>query len=476
MPIQTLMSNVKARRNSAEGQAWAAEARELFKLGMPLIFTQLAQMAIVTTDMIMIGRLGAAELAAATMGVTIYYIGWLIGFGPSAAVAPVIAQALGRDPNDVETPRATLINGLWSCVFFSVPVWGLFVFAEPFLIAIGQEEKLARDAAVYLHAIMWGLPFAIAFMTLRSFGAALSSPRPALIVTMLMIGLNAGLNYLLIYGTFGFPKLGIQGAGIASTIATFAGAAALFAWVCWREPFKRFHVLKGDWRPSWARQKELAALGVPIGMTAVFEGGMFNAGVILMGYFGASALAAHQIAANFASITFMTAFGLAQAATVRVGMAAGAGDIKGVQRAGYVAMIVACAIMALCGVFMALFPQTIAGLYLTSDDPNFDAVVRMAVGFLLIAAVFQILDAQQVAAAFALRGLKDTQMPMLITGVSYWVIGFPVCWWLAFHAGLGGDGIWWGYVISLGFAAVLLTWRFWRLAHGYRATEPAAVG
>lgn len=475
MPIQTLLSNVKARRNSAEGQAWAAETRELFKLGLPLVVTQLAQMAIVTTDMIMIGRLGAADLAAATMGVTIYYIGWLIGFGPSAAVAPVIAQALGRDPNDVETPRSTLINGLWSCIFFSVPVWVLFIFAEPALIAIGQEKQLAKDAAVYLHAIMWGLPFAIAFMTLRSFGAALSSPRPALIVTVVMIGLNAGLNYLLIYGTFGFPKLGIQGAGIASSIATIIGAGALFAWVCWRQPFTRFHVLKGDWRPSWARQKELAHLGVPIGMTAVFEGGMFNAGVILMGYFGTAALAAHQIAANFASITFMTAFGLAQAATVRVGLAAGAGDLKGVQRSGYVSMIVACAIMAVCGVFMALFPQAIASLYLTSDDPNFDAVVRMAMGFLLIAAVFQILDAQQVAAAFSLRGLKDTQMPMIITGVSYWVIGFPVCWWLAFHAGLGGDGIWWGYVISLGTAAVLLTWRFWRLAHGYKAPGLAAV-
>jgi MATE family multidrug resistance protein len=476
MPIQTLLSNVKARRNSAEGQAWAAETRELFKLGVPLVVTQLAQMAIVTTDMIMIGRLGAADLAAATMGVTIYYIGWLIGFGPSAAVAPIIAQALGRDPNDVETPRTTLINGLWSCLFFSIPAWILFAFAEPLLIAIGQDATLAHDASVYLHAIMWGLPFAIAFMALRSFGAALSSPRPALIVTVLMIAINAGLNYLLIYGTFGFPKLGIQGAGIASSIATFLGAAILFGWVCWRAPFTRYHVLKGDWRPSWTGQKELTYLGVPIGMTAVFEGGMFNAGVILMGYFGTVALAAHQIASNFASITFMTAFGLAQAATVRVGLAAGAGDVKGVQRAGYAAMIVACTIMALCGVVMALFPQAIASLYLTSDDPNFPQVVRMAVGFLLIAAVFQVLDAQQVAAAFALRGLKDTQMPMLITGVSYWVIGFPVCWWLAFHAGLGGDGIWWGYVISLGAAAVLLTWRFWRLAHGYRATEPAAAG
>lgn len=475
MPIQAFVSNLNARRKSTEGQAWAAETRELFKLGLPLIFTQLAQMAIVTTDMVMIGRLGAADLAAATMGVTIYYIGWLIGFGPSAAVAPIIAQALGRNPADVETPRSTLINGLWSCVFFSIPVWILFIFAEPVLVAIGQDQKLASQAAVYLHAIMWGLPFAIAFMVLRSFGAALSSPRPALIVTVLMIGLNAFLNYLLIYGTFGFPKLGIQGAGIASSIATIIGAGVLFAWVCWRSPFTRFHVLKGDWRPTVARQKELTYLGVPIGMTAVFEGGMFNAGVILMGYFGTAALAAHQIASNFASITFMTAFGLAQAATVRVGMAAGAGDEKGVQRAGYVAMMVACAIMALCGVFMALFPEAIAGLYLTSDDPKFAEVVRMAVGFLVIAAVFQILDAQQVAAAFALRGLKDTQMPMLITGVSYWVIGFPVCWWLAFHAGLGGDGIWWGYVISLGFAAVLLTWRFWRLAHGYKAPVPAAA-
>jgi multidrug resistance protein, MATE family len=475
MPIQALVSNLNAHRKSSEGQLWAAESREIIKLGLPLVFTQLAQMAIITTDIIMVGQLGSFELASVTMGVTMFYFGWLLGFGPAAAVSPIIAQALGRDPNDLETPRDTVINGLWAAVAFTVPIWLVFLFVEPALVWIGQDPKLAKHAAEYTHAIQWGLPFAIAFMTLRGFCTALSSPRAPLIATALMIGVNAVLNYMLIYGHFGAPQLGIVGSGFASSIANAFGFFVLLAWVFWRAPFRKYQVLKGNWRPNLARQKELAWLGVPIGMTAIFEGGMFNAGVVLMGFLGPVALAAHQIAINFASITFMTALGLSMAGTVRVGLAAGAGDPAGVRRAGYVTMVLACGMMAVFGVIMAVFPGAIASLYLKSDDPNYAEVVRMAVGFLLIAAVFQVLDALQVAAAFALRGLKDAQMPMLITGVSYWVVGFPVCYLLAFYTGLGGEGIWWGYVISLGLAAVLLTWRFWRLAHGYTAPVPVAA-
>jgi MATE family multidrug resistance protein len=475
MPIQAFVSNMNARRQSPEGQLWLAESREIVKLGLPLIFTQLAQMAIITTDIIMVGKLGAFELASVTMGVTMFYFGWLIGFGPSAAVAPIIAQALGKDPNDVETPRDTLINGLWAAIAFTVPVWLLFLFVEPALVWIGQDPKLAKHAAEYTHAIQWGLPFAIAFMTLRSFGTALSAARPALIVTVLMIAVNAGLNYVLIYGKFGFPAMGIVGSGYASSIANAFGFFALLGWVAFRAPFKKFHVLKGNWRPNLARQRELVWLGLPIGMTAIFEGGLFNAGVVLMGFLGPIALAAHQIAINFASITFMTALGLAMAGTVRVGLAAGAGDAEGVRRAGYATMLIACGMMAVFAIVMLVFPQSIASLYLKNDDPNFAAVVAMASGFFFIAAFFQVFDALQVAAAFALRGLKDAQMPMLITGISYWAIGFPVCYLLAFHAGLGGDGIWIGYVAGLFAAAVLLTWRFWRLAHGFGVHAPLAA-
>lgn len=475
MPIQAFVSTLNAHRKSSQGQLWLAEARQVVNLGLPLIFTQLAQMAIVTTDIIMVGQLGSFELASVTMGVTMFYFGWLLGFGPSAAVSPIIAQALGRDPNDLETPRDVLINGLWAALFFTIPIWLLFQVVEPALVWIGQDPKLAKHAAEYTHAIQWGLPFAIAFMTLRSFCTALSSPRAALLVTVLMIAANAALNYLLIYGHFGAPKLGIVGSGYASSVANAFGFFVLLFWVFWRAPFRKFHVLKGDWWPSAARQSELMRLGMPIGMSALFEGGLFNGGVVMMGFFGPVALAAHQIAINFASITFMTAFGFAQAGTVRVGLAAGAGDPAGVRRAGYVTMTLASGIMATCGMVMAVFPGAIASLYLNHEDPNYAEVVRKASGFLLIAAAFQIVDALQVAAAYALRGLKDAQMPMLITGVSYWVIGFPVCYILAFHAGLGGVGIWWGYVISLGAAAVLLTWRFWRLAHGFKTPEPATL-
>jgi MATE family multidrug resistance protein len=205
-------------------------------------------------------------------------------------------------------------------------------------------------------------------------------------------------------------------------------------------------------------------------MSALFEGGLFYSGVVLMGYLGPVALAAHQIAINFASITFMTALGLSLAGTVRVGLAAGAGDAAGVRRAGYTVMIMASGLMALCGLFIALFPRLIAGLYLNDDDANYAGVVNTAVGFLMFAALFQVVDALQVAAAMALRGLKDANIPMLLTGISYWVIGFPACYIFAFHFGWGGQGIWIGYVISLAAAALLLSIRFWRLAHNFRGT------
>ncbi|HAJ48169.1 MAG TPA: MATE family efflux transporter, partial [Alphaproteobacteria bacterium] len=462
MPLNNLVKSFHSRAQDSEVRAWMTEARELVKLGTPLIITQLAQMAIITTDIIMVGQLGAFELASTTMGVTMFYFGWLLGFGPAAAVAPIIAQALGRNPDDIETPRYTLINGLWAAVFFSVPVWLLFVFVEPLLVWIGQDPKLAKHAAEYTHAIQWGLPFAIGFMTLRSFVTALSSPRAALVVTVLMIAVNAGLNYVLIFGKFGAPALGIEGSGYASSIANAFGFVVLLGWVVLRAPFTRYHVARGNLWPSWMRQKELIVLGLPIGMTAIFEGGLFNAGVVLMGYLGPTALAAHQVAINFASITFMTALGFAQAGTVRVGLAAGAGDAEGVRRAGYAVMALATVVMSVCAVIMAVFPGTIASLYLSRQDPAFPAVVAMASSFLLLAALFQVFDALQVAGAFALRGLKDAQMPMLLTGISYWVIGFPACYALAFWADWGGMGIWAGYVLSLAVAAVLLCTRFWR--------------
>jgi MATE family multidrug resistance protein len=447
---------------------WLAEARALLVLGVPLIFTQLAQMAIITTDILMLGQLGAPELAAATIGVTLYYFGWLVGFGPSAAVSPVIAHILGADPGERAEVRKTLIAGLWSAAIVTIPILGVLLFAEHFLLAIGLAPDLATRSAQYTHSIMLGLPFAIAVMTLRSFATALSSPRAPLIATLLMIGVNAILNYALIFGHFGFPALGLVGSGYASSIANAFGFFLLLAWIVWRAPFRQYEALKGDWRPDWTKLRELIALGFPMGMSAMFEGGLFNAGVLLMGYFGTVALAAHQIAVNFASITFMTALGLSLGGTVRVGRFAGAGDAEGVRRAGYTVMGLSCGMMLVCALFMALFPRTIAGFYLGTDDPDRGAVIGQAVSFLLIAALFQIFDALQVSASMALRGLKDARMPMLLTGVSYWAIAFPACYLLAFPAGWGGMGIWVGYTLGLAAAALTLSVRFWQLARAFK--------
>ena len=444
--------------------AWLREARELARLAVPMAATQLAQMVILATDTIMLGHFSNRALAAAALGNTIYFMCWLLGSGLPMAVSPVIAHVQGahiagtkqRDQREV---RIAVRMGLWSVALISLPLLCVLIFTRSILGALGQEPMLASDAAIFMSGLAWGLPFAMAFQVLRSFSTALSRAVPPLVVMGVAVLWNAGFDYALIFGHFGFPKLGLYGAGLASASSNIFSFVAMLA-VCLAVPaLKRYRILHRLWQ--WHRQSfaELFRLGLPIGITMVFEVALFNGAALAMGVIGLSSLAAHQIAITIPSLTFMIPLGIGLAATVRVGMAAGAGDHIAARRAGFTAIGMAAIFMCCAALVLLLWPREIASLWLP-DIPENAEVLTLAVSFLAVAAAFQLVDGIQVTASMSLRGLKDARGPMWLAGASYWLAGAPMCLILAFPLGLKGFGIWLGLAFGLLVAALTLTTRF----------------
>lgn len=444
--------------------AWIAEGRALGKLAIPLIATQLSQMAIMTTDIVMLGRVDKTALAGAALGNTVFFFCWLIGMGPSAAVSPMIAHILGAKPGDRAGVRAVTRMGFWAILMLSLPLVFVLSQAEHILLLLDQQPALAHAAGQFTTMLCYGMPFSLLFLVQRNFVTALGRPRAALIVMVLTIGFNAVGDYTLIFGHFGFPALGLRGSGIA-TAMSFVFNFTVMQIVIQATPslriyrvFRRFH------RPHWGKLSEIFRLGMPIGLTTIFEAMLFNAATLIMGTFGAASVAAHQIATNVPSITFMVPLGIAMAATVRVGLASGARDGEAVRRAGYTALMMTVVFMSVCSLVIALFPRQIASLYFPVGAAGNGQVIALAVTFLHVAAAFQIVDGVQVVMALSLRGLKDARAPMWIAGGCYWLVGFPVCAILGLWLNWRGLGVWIGLASGLTVAAIAMCWRFWWLS------------
>ncbi len=345
------------RLNKPENRAvYAQEIRALLKLGLPLAATQLAQMAVMTTDTLMIARLGSVQLAAAAVGFTFYVFSWLVASGPVMAISPVIAQAIGHDPSEIRGVRRALRMGFWATLLTSLPIFALYALAPQALRLLHQKPAVISLAAPYIAVLAPGLLFNLGYMSLRNFLSALGHTRTPLLIGVGLIALNAVLDYGLIYGHFGLPRLEMIGAGLATSIANIAGFSALLAFVLLAPTYRKFKVLSRFWRPDWQKLRELFRIGLPIAITMAFEITLFQAGTIMMGMIGTAELAANQIAMNVASITFMVPLGLAMGGTVRVGLAAGAQDRDGARRAAFVTIALGSAFMALCGAHHHPFP------------------------------------------------------------------------------------------------------------------------
>ena len=435
------------------------EAKKLWALATPLILAQLAQTSLGLIDTLMAGRLGREALAGVALGSVIFNFVLIVSAGFLFAVGPLVSQAHGA--GRIEEAARAARQGLWLALALALPCFFLFRSLGPLLQWIGQAPETVALAAAYLKAISWGLAPVLLYTALRGFLEGLADARPLVGITLLGVLLKLLATYSLMFGRWGMPELGLVGAGYGTSLGF--GLMLLLIAVRIERKHRRYQVLSGLRTPDPTILLELLRVGWPIGLGLGFEAGLFTVTALLMGLFGATALAAYQIAMQTVSFTFMVPSGIAIATSVRVGQAAGRGSPDGVARAGVTGITLSAAFMALVALVYWLAPDFVVGLYLDGSSPERAEVAALARNFLALAALFQVFDGVQVSTAAALRGLKDTRIPMLLALVSYWLLGVPIGAALAFLLAVGSYGLWLGLVIGLASAALLLLWRFRRV-------------
>jgi MATE family multidrug resistance protein len=444
--------------SAASSSGWGAELRATFLLAWPLVIAQLAQNALHTTDVILLGWLGPSYLAAGTLGTTFFMPFLLFGVGVVGAVAPLVAQARGA--RNIKAVRRIVRQGFWAGILLSALMLPVVLQIRPIYAALGQDPAATALAEQFIQVVAWSLFPAIGIIVLRSFLSAFDATRAILLITVLGVVVNAGLAYTLIFGNFGFPRLELRGAALATLITNIVMFVAMLTYVVRHRRFGRFHVLMRFWKPDWGYFRDIFRIGTPIGLTVLAEVGLFTAAALLMGLLGTDEVAAHAIALQCASMAFMVPLGLGVAATVRVGVAYGRGDREAIRKAGWTAFILGTGFMAVSAMSFLLFGPTIVTLFLDPHQPANLNALALAASFLAIAGIFQLVDGAQVVAAHALRGLSDTKVPMLMAIGGYWLVGLPVAYVMGFVFDWRGVGIWIGLACGLAFVAALLGGRF----------------
>ena len=439
---------------------WRAELAATFRLSWPLALANLLQMLIWAIDVFFVARLGEFELAASSLAVALLSIlVWgcvtLVGM-----VSALIAAELGRSRYAIAEVRRSVRMGVWLAALCGVLVALVLSQTEAILLATGQRPELAARAMDYMALVLWAsVPLLIAAV-LRNFVSALGRPILATAITAMAIGVNALGNYALVFGNLGAPALGLEGSAIATIFTSLFTLAAYIAAIQADRRLRRYRIWGNFWRPEWPRFRELVTLGLPVFFTTIAEAGLFGGAAILMGLIGESQLAGHTIALQIAAFAFQIPYGVSQAATIRVGYHFGAGNRAAIARAGTVALVMAVGFMSLTASLMLLAPELLLGLYIDAATPANAAMAGFVLQYIVVAALFQLVDGLQVVAAGALRGLQDTRVPMWMAIFSYWVPGFGTSIWLGFYTSLEGIGIWLGFAAGLTCATVLLTGRW----------------
>ncbi|MBW6507604.1 MAG: MATE family efflux transporter [Rhodobacteraceae bacterium] len=439
--------------------SYPAHARALLALGVPLIGSHLAQMLLHVTDTVMLGWYGVTALAAVVLGSSAFFIVFILGSGFGIAVLGMVASALGA--GDTTQVRRDTRMGLWLSAFYGIAVMPLMWWSGPILQMAGQQPEVAALAQDYLRIAGFGMAPALLIMVLKSYLAAFERTQVVLAITLFSVGLNVAINWALIFGNWGAPELGVQGAAIATLSVQIAGVGLLAIYAGLQPELRQFELFHRFWRPDWQAMRKVFWLGLPIGLTGLAEGGLFQASALMMGWLGVAALAAHGIALELVALTFMVHLGLSNAATVRVGRADGARDARALRDAAATATAMSLAFAAAMVVLFLAVPEWLVALFLDAGKPNTAEIIAFGAKLLAVAALFQMFDAMQVMALGLLRGVQDTRVPMWLASISYWLIGIPASYLLAFPLGLGGVGLWFGLVVGLAAAATLLMARFW---------------
>lgn len=404
-------------------------------------------------DTVMAGRLSALDLAAVAVGSSILLPFLVFGLGTLMAVNPIVAQNYGS--RRFEQIGSNARQTLWLSQIIAIPFFFAVRNLEFVMIWIDVSAEVIPVAGGYLDAISWGIFPVMAFGGLRYFNEGLSVSRPSMYVALIGTLANVPLNYILMYGKLGFPQLGAVGTGYASAIVYLIMFLSIFFFTYKFKPYKRFDIFGKFRLPEKTHLWELVSIGVPIGVSVTMEVSMFAIVSLLMGSIGTIAVAAHQIAINFAALTFMVPFGLSMAITARVGHAAGRGRNAEARFKGFIGVAMCTIFMSFTAVMMILFPESIIAIYTQDQD-----VANIAVQLLFMAAIFQISDGLQVGGFGALRGLKDTQTPMFVNIFSYMIVGLSLAYYLGIVRDFGPTGLWTGLIVGLSIAAVLHNVRF----------------
>ncbi|MEM7704154.1 MAG: MATE family efflux transporter [Pseudomonadota bacterium] len=425
-------------------------------LALPLIIGQLSNVGMSFIDALMAGRLSAEALAAVAIGGTLWNSFTIFLIGTLLAVPALISQLDGAGRRG--RMGRLIRQALWLAVCLGVSITVLLHPVAPLLSLVGLEPAVLDQAVEYVRAISWGAPFLGVYLVLRYFSDGLGLTRPTMYIGLAGMLLNIPADYVLMFGAFGIEGMGARGTGYATALVLAFQCTTMAVVVLRGRAYAEVGVFSRFERPAWRRISQILRLGLPVGAAIFVESSMFVAATLLMGSLGTMTLAGHQVALNFSGLMFMIPLGLGLAITVRVGNAAGRGDLPEARFRGIAGLSVVLCTQVFSATVIWLFPEQIAGLY-TQDV----AVANIAVTLLFFSAIFQLSDGIQVAAAAALRGLKDTTIPMIIMIGSYWMVGIPLSYYLGIIAGRSGSGIWIGLITGLTVAAVALTLRFFGL-------------
>ena len=434
--------------------------KENFHLAYPVMLSNLGHVMMGVSDNIMVGHVGATSIAAAGLANVAFNVLMLFGVGVSYAITPLVATADGEGNHKgiVETLRHGLfINFINGCLLA-----GLVYAGKNLLYHIDQPPEVVSLSIPYLSIITFSLIPLLIFQTFKQFTEGLSNTRVAMIIIVVSNVVNIGLNYVLIYGHIGFPAMGLEGAGWATFCSRIFMALAFAAYIYYTPAFRKFRAGFSLGSYSTKLFSKMLHLGVPSGVQFIFEVAAFDFSLVMMGWIGASTQAAHQIAINLATISYMTTAGLAAAATIRVSYFLGRKDFTNLKRASYTLLLMALSFMTLCALVFIFGRHWLPGLYVNDTE-----VIQIASSLLIIAGLFQLSDGTQVVCIAALRGLQDVKVPSVLIFVSYWIIGLPLGYWLGFGMGYGAQGIWLGLLIGLTLTAIAMFIRFRRLVNRY---------
>lgn len=433
------------------------EARKTINLSLPIIFGELAQMSLHLIDSAMIGLVGYEQLAAAALVFSVVNIPFVIGIGITVSISQMVSLAHGRRDNQLISHY--FYNGFWLCAAFAIFIALSLSFGKDILFHLKQDPKVVEYALPFMELLSWSIIPMLLFMALKQFADGLQLTRTAMILSLAALPLNVFINWLLIFGNWGFPRLELVGAGWGTLITRCLIFFALGAVVLKHRAFTEFIGARSEqWRLRRKTLKELLHIGIPSGLQMGMEVGAFAVSAIIIGMIDAVSLAAHQIAIACASVTFMVSVGLSQGSSIRTSNALGRGDWKAISAIGKSTLLTALSYGTFCAAgFIALRYQL--PLAFSKETP----VIELAALLLLFAAFFQISDSIQAIGAGLLRGIKDIRVPTILIAVAYWIVGLPSGYLLAFHFKLGAVGMWLGFIIGLTFSAVFLTTRFLKM-------------